>query len=98
MPPCCFASRSLSCPPYLPVGDEFRMNSWRNFLENYVKAVFTGIAHLPYRPGPESLPFEGAIIHPRGIMESYVIAALLIRLPLVGSAPVQADVCGFFFG
>jgi hypothetical protein len=26
------------------------------------------------------------------------IEALLVRLPLVGSAPVQADVCGFFFG
>jgi hypothetical protein len=28
--------------------------------ENSVKAKFTGIAHLPHRPGPEGLPQEGA--------------------------------------
>jgi hypothetical protein len=32
----------------------------RRTSENSVMAKFTGIAHLPHRPGPEGLPQEGA--------------------------------------
>src|SRR5215212_5580179 len=62
--PCCFAPHSLM-PALLPRSDEFRINSWRNFLEFHAGDVLVG-AHLPYRPGPESLPPEGAIIQSQG--------------------------------
>jgi hypothetical protein len=36
--------------------------------ENSVQAKFTGIAHLPHRPGPIGPTLGGDIIHPRGII------------------------------
>src|SRR5215217_6828136 len=39
--------------------------------ENSVKAKFSGIAHLPHRPGPEGLHFEGGQ-YVRKVLESYV--------------------------
>jgi len=64
--PCCFAPPSLM-PALLPRSDEFRMNSWRNFLEFHTGDVHVGgSSTLSPRPGRPTL--EGTIIRPEGII------------------------------
>src|SRR5829696_3043233 len=50
---------------------ELRRIPRRRISENSVKAKFSGIAHLPHRPGPEGLHFEGGQ-YVRKVLESYV--------------------------
>jgi hypothetical protein len=53
--PCCFAPHSLM-PALLPRSDEFRMNSWRNFLEFHAGDVHVGgSSTLSPRPGEPTL-------------------------------------------
>src|SRR5215213_1282392 len=61
------ALRRSLMPALLPEGDEFRMNSLRNFLEFHAGEVHVeGSSTLAPRPGEPAL--GGSIIRPRGII------------------------------
>src|SRR5215213_774619 len=86
--------------PYLPVGDEFRMNSWRNFLEiRQGEVAYTLAAVAPERVGAIAalaLPYQprGAFYVPPFEQARAFLYQWLLCLE-EGARAVAADPVGF---